>query len=425
MKKVAAFSPSLQATSVILLVLIMIVIPTVHAQTTTITKLQYPRQALSPVTITFTAGYLDIGGAGLAFGIRDQDTGNWVKGSGTSTPDSCQSTAGTQYANSAICWTKPPPTSSGTEDASFTLAFDSTQEYSLRAEVWMFGTSGNTVVGSQSYWDFKISVTGQSAPSTTAITNLQYPTQAVLQNGVAQATVTFTLDYTGLPSGDFLALGILYQPHGSGNYVTGSGTSTPDSCTSTAGTKYANSALCVATPSSSSGTESVSFNLTFNSTQQNALYLVAVMGDKSGNVVSSATSFSDFTISVTTQTASPTTATTATTPLTSTTSEATEAPGIGGIPSNLLIVAVVVAVIVIVGVVFLMRRRAAGPKMQEITAPAEPSRGPPPRMEVPREIEAPPTPRPSPGQGSKYCVHCGATIPAVVMFCTKCGKKQE
>jgi len=295
MKKITAFSPSLQAMSIILIVL-MIFIPNVQAQTTNITNLQYPRQAVGQVTVTFTVGYLDIGGARLAFGIRDRGTSNWVKGSGTSTPDSCQ------YANSALCWTKPP-TSSGTEYASFSLTFDTTQEYALRAEAWMYGPSGNAVTGSQSYWDFKISVTAQTVSTSQTASSI---------------TVTTLLTST------------------------------------TVATK-----------------------------------------------------------SVTSQS------------ITSTTSEATAALGIGGVPSNLLILAVVIAVIVIVGVVFLMRRRAAGSKMQEITTPAEPSRGPPPRMEAPKVTEAPPAPRPPPARGFKRCIHCGATIPAVVVFCTKCGKKQE
>ena len=302
MKKIAGFSPSLHVMSILLVVLIIFV-PSVQAQRTTITNLQYPRQAVGQVTITFAVGYLDVGGASLAFGIRDCATSNWVKGSGASTPDSCQSTAGTQYTDSALCWTKPPPTSSGTEHASFSLTFDTTQEYALRVEAWMYGPSGNAVTGSQSYWDFKISVTAQTVSTSQTVSSI---------------SVTTLLTST-----------------------------------------------TVATKSVASQS------------------------------------------------------------ITSTTSEATAALGIGGVPSNLLLLAAVIAVIVIVGVVFLMRRHASGSKMQEITAPAEPSRGPPPRIEAPKVTEAPPAPRPASARGFKHCIHCGATIPAVVVFCTKCGKKQE
>ena len=105
---------------------------------------------------------------------------------------------------------------------------------------------------------------------TTGMTNLQYPSQVVLQNGVAQATVTFTVRFSGLPSGNVLVLGILYE--GTTNYVTGSATSTPDSCRSVDGDGYVNPATCVITTlTSSSGTESVSAVLTFNSTQQYSL----------------------------------------------------------------------------------------------------------------------------------------------------------
>jgi predicted GH43/DUF377 family glycosyl hydrolase len=136
---------------------------------------------------------------------------------------------------------------------------------------------------------------------------------------------------------------------------------------------------------------------------------------------------SQYTISFSTIASSSLTSTIATTaassqPITSTTSESTVALGTGGVSSNLLILAVVIAVIVVAGAVFLMRRRPAGPKVREVTAPMiELRRGPPPRMEVPKVTEAPP----APGKGFKHCIHCGATIPAVVMFCTKCGKKQE
>ncbi len=49
--------------------------------------------------------------------------------------------------------------------------------------------------------------------SQTTITNLQYPNQVVLQNGVAQATVTFTVSFSGLPSGYYLVIGIFLGLH--------------------------------------------------------------------------------------------------------------------------------------------------------------------------------------------------------------------
>ncbi len=160
---------------------------------------------------------------------------------------------------------------------------------------------------------------------TTSITNLQYPNQAVLQNGVAHATVTYTVSFSGLPSGDILAFGILYG--GTTNYVTGSGTSTPDSPQPVfAGTRFANSAFIATPPASSFGTESVSFSLTFNAPQQPTLIAFAVIEDKTFKVIGVSTAESDFTISVTGQ-AVPTNPQTTTVPQTTTpTSTPTETP---------------------------------------------------------------------------------------------------
>jgi hypothetical protein len=139
---------------------------------------------------------------------------------------------------------------------------------------------------------------------TTTITNLQYPNQAVLQNGVAQVTVTFTVSYAGLPSGDWLIFGILYS--GTSTYVTGSGTSSPDHCFPSAGTPNAKLAVCVTAPISGSGTESGTFSLTFNSTQLYSLEAGAGMTSASGVLVSGSVGVQSFTISVTSQTVSTT-----------------------------------------------------------------------------------------------------------------------
>lgn len=131
---------------------------------------------------------------------------------------------------------------------------------------------------------------------TTTLSNLQYPTQAVLQNGVAQVTVALTVGFSNLPSGYYLGFGIVDA--GTSNYVTGSVTSTPDSCAPLTGTNYVNSALCATTPTSSSGTESASFTLTLTSARQYNLVAAAVVTDKSGNVISSSASRQTFAISV-------------------------------------------------------------------------------------------------------------------------------
>ncbi len=78
--------------------------------------------------------------------------------------------------------------------------------------------------------------------------------------------------------------------------------------------------------------------------------------------------------------------------------------------TQLLIIGAVI-VIVVVAVAFFARRRGA-PAVQ------------PARIEGPRvrEVRMPPTPPPG---GFKHCIHCGATIPVVVVYCTKCGRRQQ
>jgi len=93
---------------------------------------------------------------------------------------------------------------------------------------------------------------------------------------------------------------------------------------------------------------------------------------------------------------------------------------------NPLILGILAIVVVGAVLAFILMRR----KRPQIAAPRVPQpaaiRPKSPRVsEVPKVKEAPPAPRPPPGRGFKHCMHCGATIPAVVTFCTKCGKKQE
>lgn len=84
---------------------------------------------------------------------------------------------------------------------------------------------------------------------------------------------------------------------------------------------------------------------------------------------------------------------------------------------------IVAAIVVVVVVVFMVMRRKgpSQPKVPSRVEYAQPAATPPrPATPAPTQVR-----RPAPGEGVKYCVHCGATIPSVVLFCTKCGKKQE
>ena len=234
--------------------------------------------------------------------------------------------------------------------------------------------------------DFMIRAVVQTAvqPQTT-ITNLQYPTQAVeLQNGVTQVTVTFDVGYSGLPSGGYLVFGPTKRS-------TGSATSTPDPCMPL-GEEHKNEATCVTVPSSSSGTESASFILTFNSTGQYALAVSAVIEDASFNILSRTES--DYTISV------------------------VEKPFLEAY--GLYIAAGVAALVVVIVAVLLMMRRRGG----RAAAPAPVTI--PPAAPIPTPAPVGPTvaPPPTPALPGKFCVNCGASILATTKFCRECGSQQ-
>ena len=131
------------------------------------------------------------------------------------------------------------------------------------------------------------------------ISNLKYPAQVVLHNGVAQVTITFTVTYSSLAASGLLGFGPDFvNPDGSYSDVPGSGTTTPDSCTleSQSGTTYA---FCFVLPKSSSGTESGSFTFSLNSAQQYKFAAGAMAYDASGNSIGSSLTTQAFTVSVT------------------------------------------------------------------------------------------------------------------------------
>ena len=132
------------------------------------------------------------------------------------------------------------------------------------------------------------------------ISGLQYPAQAVLQNGVAQVTVTFTVSYTDIivsNNGGGLVFGVnLANPDGSaGPWAPGSGTSTPDACDlGSNGNGPTNP--CIVATQSSFGAESASFTVALNSTQP--LVACGEPLDESGNLIDSALTCQPFTVSV-------------------------------------------------------------------------------------------------------------------------------
>jgi hypothetical protein len=394
------------------------IIPSVPAQSgiTSMLNLRYPSEVaiqngVAQATVTVTVYYADYENPQgyLAFGVYDTQTQHVHQGTVSSSPDACQP-VGAQYADDAVCMVIPTGYQSGSESVSYALTFNSTGQYALSAETGVMDYQGNEAQGSTSSSDFTIAVTGpptttsttsvtssasstasSSAPAQTVIANLQYPAQVVMQNGVAHAAVTYTFQYSGLPAGGYLITGVLYAPHGSDNYAEGSGTSSPDACGSNAGSPYANSTLCYSTHGSSTGTESISFNLVFNETRQNSLYIVALITDSSHNPVTY--SFSDFSISVVTSVQS-----TSSSQPENTTSQA-QATMLG-------FAVIAVIIVVIVGAVILVVRRRKGRTAE--TAPSA-------RLETP--------PAPSTG-GVEFCGECGARLSPGSDFCGECGARK-
>jgi hypothetical protein len=258
----------------------------------------------------------------------------------------------------------------------------------------------------------------------TSILDLQYPSTAVLQGGVAQVTVTFKVyfNYYHNPQG-YLIFGVFDSR--ASTYVKGSATSAPDQCQLPASAQYPNSAMCGIVPSTSSGSEYGVFTLTFNAPQDYALSAVALIWDstnlQSGNQVGSVAR-SDFTISVTGQaatssitsltTTSSTNPATSTTPSTSPTSSAvmtsitTTTPGTQSTLDSTALLALVILLVVLAAVVALvaLRRRPARP-----TPPAMPVQS--------RQAASEPS--------QAFCTNCGARLPAGYRFCGKCGAKQQ
>ena len=135
---------------------------------------------------------------------------------------------------------------------------------------------------------------------TTSVSNLQYPNHALFQNGQAVGTVTFMVAFSDAPVGGALIFGVFLA--GTTSFVGGSGSSTPDSCVSLpAVSSYANHAVCAVKLASNSGTESATFSVTLNSTQQYNLWAVAIIVDQSASIVTSSFSKQAFAITVSSQ----------------------------------------------------------------------------------------------------------------------------
>jgi len=256
-----------------------------------------------------------------------------------------------------------------------------------------------------------VTVSVSMQAQTTAILRTEFEPEVVLQNGVARATVTYLVAFSDLPSGYYLFFGVLYA--GTSTFVKGSGTSDPNGCSPIADTVYANSATCAVIPSSSSGTETASFSLTFNATRQYSLEAFAAMADKSsGTELSSSITPWFFTISVTAQTVPSTTTLTSTTgELTSSLTSTTTTESTSIIVLAVAYVIIALPFIVIIGLIVFVVRRRKGKRTGETTAEGLASR---------------PSPAPVPTtEETKFCTTCGVRIPVTTPFCASCGGKQN
>ena len=79
----------------------------------------------------------------------------------------------------------------------------------------------------------------------------------------------------------------------------------------------------------------------------------------------------------------------------------------------LVIAGVVAAIVVVLALILLMRRRGKAARPQTLAPAAAPSPIPPPVQ---------PTARPD---ATKYCISCGALIPAHALHCSRCGAAQQ
>jgi len=176
------------------------VVPAVRGQQgiTSILNLHYPSQAalengvaVVPVTFEMYFNYYSNPQGYLVFGVYNAGTLNPVPGSAASSPNPCQSLAGTPYANDAVCAMIPAVGAggSGTESASLNLTLNQPQAYSLSVVAFVWDStdlqSGNLVSGSRSTSDFTITVTGQTT-STQASSTLSSMISSFSQQSAPQ-----------------------------------------------------------------------------------------------------------------------------------------------------------------------------------------------------------------------------------------------
>lgn len=178
------------------LTVVLVLTPLVRAQSTSVTSVQAPSEALlgSDVTVTVALTYnAGTGGMYLLASIFDGDTNSYAKGTATSAQNTCGENTG-QFSNSAACG-YGLPAGSGSDVVTFHLEFDAPKTYNLGATVFLGDVNFKPIPDSLSGQKFSITV---YAPGTTPPPNspLENPTVSlsllgiVLAIGVATAIAT-------------------------------------------------------------------------------------------------------------------------------------------------------------------------------------------------------------------------------------------
>jgi hypothetical protein len=175
---------------------VVLAIPSVQAQTTSITNLSYPTGPVpsGEAKVTFDVIYSGLSsstGEILAAFVYDGEAKSYATGTGSSTPDQCFPLGATQFGDKAVCaWLLS--SSSGTEHLTFKLQFSTHHKtYSLSAAAGVATTAGQAIYSSLS--EQKFSITAGSQVQLTVNTQATVPV-TVDGSQVGKGTTSLTLD---------------------------------------------------------------------------------------------------------------------------------------------------------------------------------------------------------------------------------------
>jgi hypothetical protein len=139
--------------------LFLLVLPSVSAQSASITDLKVPIHTLRGKTVQVVASVTyDAGANGKYFYayIRDRDARNYALGNASSSQNTCMKNGG-QYSGAAYC-RYVPKSKSGTDIITFTMQFNEVKEYSLAAFAGFQDSSFSIIPSSVYNQPFNIAV---------------------------------------------------------------------------------------------------------------------------------------------------------------------------------------------------------------------------------------------------------------------------